>query len=248
MDLLDIEAPTRGLESITEARSDRDLLLALRQAAESYGFDRVILSVIVDPELPQDCHGRGVLNHFPADFRAYYATNDCVRYDPILKAALKRKRAFAWEQLEAAPYLTARQVTFMATLKAYHLHQGVAVPLRITGTLNGIAAFARSKPITSETTPPLPALQTLGETVYEAYRALHRTDASLTTERAPLSVKECDVLTWVARGKTDDEIAEILSISPNTVDSHMRNIYRKLNAHNRVTAVVAGIRQGHVYP
>ncbi len=248
MDLLDIEAPSRGIEPIAEARSDGDLLLAFRHAAERYGFDRVILSVIVDPELPQDCHGRGVLNHFPADFRAYYATNDCIRYDPILKAALKRKRAFAWEQLEAAPYLTARQVAFMATLKAYHLHQGVAVPLRITGTLNGIAAFARSKPIASETAPLLPALQALGQATYEAYRTIHRKDASLATERAALSIKECDVLTWVAGGKTDDEIAEILSISPNTVDSHMRNIYRKLNAHNRVTAVVAGIRQGHICP
>lgn len=247
MELLDSPAPARGLDAIAAARSDDALLAAFRQAAVTYGFDRVILSVIVDPDLPQDCHGRGVLNHFPADFRAYYATHDCIRYDPILKAALKRRRAFAWEQLEAAPYLTARQVEFMATLKTFHLHQGVAVPLRVTGTLNGIAAFARSRPNTSEATP-VEALERLGYAVYEAYRTIHRQEASLATERAALSVKERDILNWVAGGKTDDEIAEILAISPNTVDSHMRNIYRKLKAHNRVTAVVAGIRQGHVCP
>ncbi len=233
--------------AIAAARSDAALFDAFRKAAANYGFDWFILSVIVDPDLPQDCHGRGVLHNFPADFRAYYATNDCVRYDPVLKAALKRRHAFAWEQLEAAPSLTARQVAFMAQLKASHLHQGVAVPLRFTGTLNAIAGFARSEPSLCDV-EPVAAMEALGHQVYTAYRAIHGREASLATERAPLSTKESDILNWVASGKTDDEIAEILSISPNTVDSHMRNIYRKLNAHNRVTAVVAGIRQGHVCP
>jgi LuxR family quorum sensing-dependent transcriptional regulator len=247
MELLDVETSAQGGDPVAQARSDADLLAAFRHAAACYDFDRVVLSVIVDPHLPQDCHGRGVLDHFPADFRAYYATNDCIRYDPILRAALKRKRAFAWEQLEAAPYFTARQAAFMAQLKAYHLHQGVAVPIRVTGTLNAIAGFARSAPSPSERAP-LEALARIGSDVYAAYKAIHRLETSPATDWAPLSTKERGVLNWVAGGKTDDEIAEILSISRNTVDSHMRNIYRKLNAHNRVSAVVAGIRQGHICP
>ena len=247
MELLDIKGSPHVLDAITAARSDAELLTAFRQAAARYGFDRVILSVIVDPDLPQDCHGRGVLDHFPADFRAYYATNDCIRYDPVLKAALRRRHAFAWEQLEAAPLLTARQADFMAQLKAYRLHQGVAVPLRATGTLNAIAGFARSEPSLSERSP-LEALERLAHKIYAAYKALHVREVSPDTEWASLSTKERDILNWVAGGKTDDEIAEILSISRNTVDSHMRNIYRKMNAHNRVSAVVAGIRQGHICP
>ncbi len=247
MEVFDIQAPPQTFHAIARAQTDADLLDAFRQAAGAYGFDRVILSVIVEPDLPQDCHGRGVLNHFPAAFRTYYATNDCIRYDPVLKAALKRKRAFAWEQLEAAPYFTARQAAFMAQLKACGLHQGVAVPLRITGTLNAIAGFARSEP-SAAAAAPLDAVEHLAHAVYAAYKALHGHDAFPVTERASLSKKERDILNWVAGGKTDDEIAAILSISPNTVDSHMRNIYRKLNAHNRVSAVVAGIRQGHVCP
>ncbi len=247
MGRFDDQAYPDVLDAIAQARSDADLLGAFRQAAARHGFDRVILSIIVDPDLPQDCHGRGVLNHFPADFRAYYATNDCIRYDPVLKALLKRRRAFAWEQLEAAPFLTARQAAFMAKLKAYHLHQGVAVPLRLTGTLNAVAGFARSEP-SPRAVAPLEALEQIAQDVYTAYRTLHLHEGQLDTERAPLSSKEADILNWVAGGKTDEEIAVILSISPNTVDSHMRNIYRKLRAHSRVSAVVAGIRQGHICP
>ena len=247
MELLDFEASPHVVDRIAQARSDADLLDAFRHAAARYGFDHVVLSVIVDPHLPQDCHGRGVLDHFPADFRAYYATNDCIRYDPVLRAALKRKRAFAWEQLEAAPHFTARQSVFMAQLKAYHLHQGIAVPIRVTGTLNAIVGFARSAPA-PDAGAPLEALTRIAGDVYTTYKAIHRLETSPTTEWAPLSTKERDVLNWVAGGKTDDEIAEILSISPNTVDSHMRNIYRKMNAHSRVSAVVAGIRQGHICP
>lgn len=247
MELLDIRMSLRNLADIRFARTDEDLLAAFRRNAAIFDYDWVILSVIVDPDLPQDCHGRGVLSHFPPYFRTFYANNDCIRYDPILKAALKRKNAFAWEQLEAAPTLTPRQVAFLAMVKTHRMHQGVAVPLRVTGTLNAIAGFARSRPNPDEP-EPLGPLTVLAQTVYEAYKSIHRKDASIATERAPLSSKERDILNWVAGGKTDDEIAAILSISPNTVDSHMRNIYRKLNAHSRVTAVVAGIRQGHICP
>lgn len=51
-----------------------------------------------------------------------------------------------------------------------------------------------------------------------------------------LTAKEQEVLTWIAAGKTMGEIASILEISPNTVGFHQKNIYRKLDVSNRVSA------------
>ena len=65
---------------------------------------------------------------------------------------------------------------------------------------------------------------------------------------ASLSPRETEVLTWIAAGKTDEEIAVILGISRNTVDTHMRHVFRKLDATNRVTAVVAGLTHGYIRP
>ncbi len=52
-----------------------------------------------------------------------------------------------------------------------------------------------------------------------------------------LTSRERDVLAWVARGKTNSEVAEILWVTPSTVRKHLENIYAKLGVHTRTAAV-----------
>lgn len=63
-----------------------------------------------------------------------------------------------------------------------------------------------------------------------------------------LTPKEAEVLSHVAAGRTDDETAVALGISRNTVDTHMRHIFLKLEVNSRVTAVVKGIMLGLIDP
>ncbi|MBL4709907.1 MAG: tetratricopeptide repeat protein [Flavobacteriales bacterium] len=53
----------------------------------------------------------------------------------------------------------------------------------------------------------------------------------------PLTKRELDVLTQLAKGKSNIEIGEILFVSVNTVGTHLKNIYSKLEVKNRVQAV-----------
>jgi len=53
----------------------------------------------------------------------------------------------------------------------------------------------------------------------------------------PLSERELEVLRLVAAGFSNREIAQSLVIAVNTVKNHLKNIYGKLNAHNRTQAV-----------
>jgi DNA-binding CsgD family transcriptional regulator len=62
-----------------------------------------------------------------------------------------------------------------------------------------------------------------------------------------LSDREGEILVWVARGKSNAAIAEILGISAHTVDAHLRRIYLKLGVYDRVTAAVRGIGLGLVH-
>ena len=52
-----------------------------------------------------------------------------------------------------------------------------------------------------------------------------------------LTPREEQVLSMIARGETNDQIALDLKLSPNTIKQHASRAYRKLNAHNRTEAV-----------
>ena len=59
-----------------------------------------------------------------------------------------------------------------------------------------------------------------------------------------LTDREQEVLTHLAEGATNQEIATILVISPKTVERHRENIMRKLNLHSRAELVRYAIRKG----
>jgi DNA-binding NarL/FixJ family response regulator len=55
---------------------------------------------------------------------------------------------------------------------------------------------------------------------------------------AKLNDREVEVLTWVARGKTSSEIAQIVGLTKRTVDFHIDNARSKLGAATRTEAVI----------
>jgi DNA-binding NarL/FixJ family response regulator len=60
----------------------------------------------------------------------------------------------------------------------------------------------------------------------------------------PLSDREREVLTHMASGATNKEIAERLFLSPHTVKEHTSALYRKLGVRNRAEAVQRAERLG----
>ena len=63
-----------------------------------------------------------------------------------------------------------------------------------------------------------------------------------------LTDREHQVLTHLAEGSSNDEIAKALVISPKTVERHRENIMRKLNLHSRSELVRYAIRKGIIQP
>lgn len=59
-----------------------------------------------------------------------------------------------------------------------------------------------------------------------------------------LTDREREVLVLVAKGRTNREIAELLHISPKTVDFHRTNLMRKLDMHSRTELTRYAIRRG----
>lgn len=74
--------------------------------------------------------------------------------------------------------------------------------------------------------------------------SLDRQSSGALSGIATLTRRETEVLQLLARGHTDREIGDMLSISPRTVMRHVANLYAKLDVGSRAAASAIAVRQG----
>lgn len=67
-------------------------------------------------------------------------------------------------------------------------------------------------------------------------------DANILEQSLPITKRESEVLLWVAHGKTNKEIGEILSLSPRTINKHLEQLYQKIHVENRASATSVAIQ------
>jgi DNA-binding CsgD family transcriptional regulator len=67
-------------------------------------------------------------------------------------------------------------------------------------------------------------------------------DQTLLKRKLTVTDREAEVLLWIARGKSNRDIAEILDLSPRTVNKHLEQIYAKLGVENRASAAALAVR------
>lgn len=67
-------------------------------------------------------------------------------------------------------------------------------------------------------------------------------DTQLLKQHFAVTGREADVLLWIAKGKTNREIAQILDMSPRTVNKHLEQIFRKLGVENRTAAAATTLK------
>jgi DNA-binding NarL/FixJ family response regulator len=71
-----------------------------------------------------------------------------------------------------------------------------------------------------------------------------RTDSAAVAIRAALTDRELEIFTRLASGNSNNEIANDLSVSTNTVANHIASILAKLHLENRIQAAVQAVRSG----
>ena len=60
---------------------------------------------------------------------------------------------------------------------------------------------------------------------------------------ALLTPREAEVLSWVAKGKTNRDVGEILGMSPRTVNKHLEHVFEKLGVETRAAAASLASRE-----
>ena len=80
------------------------------------------------------------------------------------------------------------------------------------------------------------------ECIFRLADPAERPDAATLRDRLPLTQRESEVLYWIAQGKTNREIGEILEMSPRTVNKHLETVFPKLGVENRTAAAAAALK------
>ncbi|PKU25917.1 response regulator transcription factor [Telmatospirillum siberiense] len=102
-------------------------------------------------------------------------------------------------------------------------------------------------PITSETTGQSMTLSYVAqirpnEFLLRIVEQEGSSDEATLRLRLGLTAREADVLAWLARGKANRDIGEILGLSPRTVEKHLELVFAKLGVDNRTAAATVAVR------
>jgi DNA-binding response OmpR family regulator len=81
-----------------------------------------------------------------------------------------------------------------------------------------------------------------GEILLRLVEGEFENDNLVLKRKLQLTQRESEVLMWIARGKSNRDIAEILNLSPRTVNKHLEQIYSKLGIENRASAAALAVR------
>jgi len=167
-------------------------------------------------------------------FRERYSHVD----HPLIAVALRQLEPFSAAQAVGMMSTTVRQRQALAALgSALEVTDGWTFPVACTDELRGIVILAGRAPDMAPLT-----CSTLHLFAHLAFRRSEELEEEPLAANHDLTAREVECLRWVAKGKTDAEIAVILSIRPRTARFHIENAKRKLGVAKRIHAVAEALR------
>ncbi|WP_319414377.1 LuxR family transcriptional regulator [uncultured Cohaesibacter sp.] len=239
------------VQNIQYAESVESAFLAFKNFLNAHGYDKAVYTLLTDhPSIGQQAH-HGVATDYPEDWIRFYIAQNYQKFDPVWLRSLERPVPFFWkdavqEQQQnrlLEPALLAQSAKVMDQAADAGVADGIGIPF--TNKFGEMAGFGISR----ERYEPHHDYQELGQ-IYLVSSIFHDKFTSLHADSAlpNLTMREKDILLWAAEGKSDWEIATILGIKHPTVRYHWGNIFKKLDATNRLLATSIAIRRKIVTP
>jgi LuxR family quorum sensing-dependent transcriptional regulator len=168
---------------------------------------------------PNDWFRFWMKNHFPTD--------------PIVERTRQQQLPFRWSDMRA--FAEAKGSRVLDEARCFGLSDGLSSSMRLgNGAVAAVTLGTPRYDLSAKDEALLHLASVYCET--KLSHLMHRPASDVV-----LSERERECLIWVASGKTDWDISEILGISQQTVHKHVSNALRKLNAGTRAQAVAIAL-------
>lgn len=196
----------------------------------------------MDP-IAQTVHG---FVNYPDEWQTRYVKEGFQYRDPALLLASRSIAPVDWQRLRG-------ERTFRDIFRAARDHgiseQGLTVPVR--GPYGDVGLFSVTRNCSDREWDLLKA-KILGElqtaAVHLHDNVIHSHALTRKLHHPSLSAREVEILQWIAAGKSQQDVADILSISNRTVEVHLRSGRSKLGALTTPQAVGRAIGLGLIHP
>nr|WP_321440033.1 LuxR C-terminal-related transcriptional regulator [uncultured Hyphomonas sp.] len=238
-----MESLRQCFRAYRDAQTFRDLRVA---ATAFYDSMHVVMASYFHypPVGARDFDGQIQVDQFgyPEAWRKTYIDEKLHLSDPLARRAGSFTRPHFWSEIPKLPNLTEDELEYVKRVSAQNLGEGLGIPLFGPAGRHGYAALGFG----SNGRPPpddVLMLQASAQMGHLAYCRLLLRDLPNGTN---LSAREREILRWVARGRTNSQIAEVLHLSRNTVETYIRRCFDKLDVNDRVSAALRGIALGMV--
>ena len=162
--------------------------------------------------------------------------------DPIPDRVMEFGALMTWEDAIGWKENSPEQVLYLDCMRDFGLIHGFGIPLYGRNGRDAYAAFDFLCHVDEVDPDAVGVVRGLAQASHQRISIIveHK------YEGPTLSERETEVLTWTARGKSIRSIAMILDLSPDTVKTYLKRIYAKLDASDRVGAVVKALKLGLV--
>ncbi|MGX0876069.1 DNA-binding CsgD family transcriptional regulator [Roseovarius sp. MBR-154] len=227
------------LASIPEC--ERDYVGHLKQLCDTLGVEHA--TYFASNPISGKMHG---FTTYPDDWKAHYVKHRLQEYDPTLNSASRSVAPVDWRRL-------VRDPNYDRVFKDAHdfnlPSQGVTVPIRGMYGEIGLLCACTSVAEDEWTKLKRDIIGGLLNNAVHLHDTVMNSDPLMRTLRQPkLSSREIEILQWVAAGKSQQDIGDILLISSRTVEVHLRSTREKLCTISTAQAVGRAVSLGLIQP
>jgi LuxR family quorum sensing-dependent transcriptional regulator len=229
-----IAASVRLLSRLDDIRRAEDL------PAVSHAFDRGIADFggqgfaigVIGPGIPIVRQQRGLESWID-----YYHESGLYRNCAFTRRTQSSFKPFTWDEEIAETGEATYEVTSAA--ESYGLRHGLHVPVVTReGFRGGVFVQSERAELTVEQRLALVVLS------LAVHGRLEQVQGVNTAAGEALSPREREILLWFAQGKSCEDVAAIVGISPATVMFHYRNVASRYGTLNRTHTVVEAMKRG----
>lgn len=231
------------LAELSQSTNPESLLQCMHRAAAALGFDKVLFGIQVNVAgLGRTL--RHVISGYPAEFQQIYAEQNFAELDPTIGHCLNSKAPLLWSD----SLYCSRSWPVAEEARRFGLHEGLSIPVHDPSSRAvSMVSLARDQCLCNavEERFAIDCGTVLAHMVHNTVKSV-LLPSMLEKFMPRLTPREMECLRWLAIGKSNSTISDIINISEATVNFHVSNVFRKLKVYSRVQAAAVALALGLV--